>query len=74
LILLLNISFLTIYEQYLIGLSQNRLGPNINSFLGFFQAIFDGIKLLKKESLLLFKINFVSFFFSFCIFLISFYF
>ncbi len=57
LFILLNISFLTLLEQYLIRYSQNRFGPNINSFVGFFQAIYDGIKLIKKELFILNKIN-----------------
>lgn len=69
-LLLLGVSFLTLHEQYLIALSQNRLGPNKNSFIGFFQAVFDGLKLIFMENLFLLKINFIIFWF--CLGLFSF--
>ena len=43
------VSFVTLYEQYLISIPQCRLGPNKNSLMGVIQAFFDGIKLLKKS-------------------------
>jgi len=48
--LIVNISFLTVFERFIISLRQNRLGPNKNSIFGLFQSFFDGLKLLKKEN------------------------
>jgi NADH:ubiquinone oxidoreductase subunit H len=71
LVLLINISFLTILEQIIISLTQNRLGPNKTSFIGFLQAIFDGIKLLKKEKIFLIKNNYLIYFIIFLVFYLS---
>nr|BCD52210.1 NADH dehydrogenase subunit 1 [Strongyloides procyonis] len=58
-----SIAFITLYERHLLGLSQFRLGPNKVLFLGVFQAIADGVKLLSKEQLLAFKSSYFSFLF-----------
>lgn len=48
-IILLGIAFVTLFEREILGLRQNRLGPNKIIFLGLFQALLDGLKLVKKE-------------------------
>ena len=47
--ILMGVSFLTLFERHLLGRRQLRVGPNKNRFLGIVQAIFDGLKLFKKE-------------------------
>jgi NADH:ubiquinone oxidoreductase subunit H len=63
LFLVLSIAFITLFERHLLGLSQVRLGPNKVFFFGVGQAILDGIKLFKKEQVLLIKFSVVYFLF-----------
>jgi NADH:ubiquinone oxidoreductase subunit H len=49
LLILIRIAFITLYERHGLSLSQNRLGPFKVSYYGVFQAVFDGLKLFKKD-------------------------
>jgi len=54
-LLLQSIAFFTLVERHFLGLTQNRVGPNKNSWGGILQPLIDGVKLIKKEQILTFN-------------------
>nr|AOS49778.1 NADH dehydrogenase subunit 1 [Aleurocanthus camelliae] len=58
---LLSVAFYTLMERKLIGIMQNRKGPNKTSIIGIIQPISDAIKLLSKETSINQKSNMVIF-------------
>ena len=49
--MLLSVAFITLAERKIMGSAHRRYGPNIVGLAGFLQPIFDGVKLLLKESI-----------------------
>lgn len=50
--LLLRVAYLTLLERSVLGFSQNRLSPNKTLFKGLFQPLIDGLKLVRRELIL----------------------
>lgn len=64
LIILLGVAFLTLMERKLLGYIQLRKGPNKVGFFGIFQPFSDAIKLIRKERFLIYKSNFLIYYFT----------
>ena len=62
-IILQGIAFLTLIERHFLGLTQNRLAPNKVILWGLIQPLLDGVKLLKKELLIISHSNWLLFLF-----------
>lgn len=62
LLVLQGIAFYTLIERHLLGVTQNRFGPKKVSLYGLLQPILDGVKLIKKEQLVLLNVSPLVFF------------
>nr|AET62628.1 NADH dehydrogenase subunit 1 [Trissolcus basalis] len=72
LIVLVSVSFFTLFERKLLSYLQLRKGPNKVGIMGIFQALSDGIKLFTNEIFMLFKVNLFLYYISpFLMFMIS---
>nr|CAB55576.1 NADH-ubiquinone oxidoreductase subunit 1 [Globodera pallida] len=71
-LVLISVVFLVMSEHYLLGFSQLRVSPNKFFFIGYLQALSDGLKLFKKELIFLLGfLVFIFFFFSLSQFFLS---
>nr|AZH08571.1 NADH reductase subunit 1 [Dirofilaria sp. 'Thailand II'] len=61
--ILQSIGLLTLWKRHFLGGFQCRYGPNKGGYSGLFQALFDGLKLLKKKQLFFFYSSWFSFLF-----------
>lgn len=52
LLIVLAVAYMTLAERKLMGAIQRRVGPNSVGFLGLLQPLFDGVKLILKETVL----------------------
>lgn len=64
LLLFLSLGVLTLSERFFLGCRQLRLGPQKVFYYGMLQIIFDGLKLIKTELLLVYKSDYFFFMFS----------